>query len=75
MTDEEFAALLKNIADKSDLDKDTKKEYCLLIAAACDNKQHESLIVNKLKRDGITFEALFEYAVSILPPVEIVDDE
>ena len=75
MTDEEFAERLKNIADKSDLDQETKKEYCLFIAAACDNEQHESLIVNRLQRDGVTLEALFDYAVFILPPVEIVYEE
>lgn len=75
MTDEEFAARLKYIADKSDLNKETKKEYCLLVAAACDTDKHERLIVNKMQKDGITLEALFDYAVSLFPPVEIVDDE
>lgn len=75
MTDLEFVERLKYISDKSDLDKETKKEYGLLICAACDSVKHQNLIEAYMQKDGITFESLSDYVLSIMPPVEIVDDD
>lgn len=71
----EFAVKVKEIADKSDLDKEIKKDYALFIAAACDSDEHQNLIEEYMQKDGITLESLFDYVLSIMPPVEIVDDE
>lgn len=74
MTDKDFVERLKIIADKSNLSANEKKEKMLLIAYACDTEEHERLITEKLKKDGNTLESLTEYVLSILPPIEFVDE-
>lgn len=75
MNANEFAVKVKEIADKSDLDNEIKKDYALFIAAACDSDEHKNLIEAYMQKDGVTLNSLFEYVISIMPPVEIVDDE
>lgn len=75
MNDEDFVARVKSLADVSDMDIRDKKRYSLFVAYACDTEKHEHLINEYLQKDGITFQSLIDYVCSILPPVEIVDDE
>lgn len=75
MSDEEFAARVKSLADASNMDIRDKKCYSLFVAYACDTEEHEQRINDYLQKDGITFRSLIDFVCSILPPVEIVDDE
>lgn len=75
MNDEEFVTRVKLLANASDMDIRDKKRYSLLVAYACDTEEHERLINDYLQKDGITFRSLIDYVCSILPPVEIVEDE
>lgn len=74
MNANEFAVKVKEIADKSDLDNETKKEYCMCVAAVCDSDKSQQLIEEYMQKDGITLESLFEYAISISPEIEFGDD-
>ena len=75
MTDKKFVEKLKVIADESEVSENEKKEKMLLIAYACDTEEHERLITEKLKKDGNTLESLTEYVLSILPPIEFVNED
>lgn len=75
MTDSAFVSRLKQISDKSDLDEETKKEYGLFICAACDSYEHQNLIEIYMSKDGVTFKSLFDYVLSIMPPIEFADEE
>lgn len=74
MSDKEFAARVKRLADMSDMSNDDKKNFSLLVAYACDTEEHEKKVCNYLEKDGISFKSLIDYVTSILPPIDIVDD-
>ena len=67
MTDKEFVERVVNLTDKSELDKETKKIYSFCIAGACYSKKSKSLISDYLKKDGITLESTYKYAMSVCP--------
>ncbi len=75
MTDLEFVSRLKQISDKSDLDKNTKKEYGLIICAVCGDDECQKLIEEFMAKDDVTIKSLFDYTLSIVPPIEFVDDD
>ena len=73
--DEEFVSRVKSLADASDMNIRDKKCYSIFVTYACDTDEHERLINDYLQKDGITFRSLIDYVYSILPPVEIADNE
>lgn len=75
MTDLEFVSRLKQISDKSDLDKNTKKEYGLIICAVCSDDECQKLIEEFMAKNDVTIKSLFDYTLSIVPPIEFVDDD
>ena len=75
MNDLEFVQRVKELANASDYSKEEKKELMLLICAACDTEERTSKIEDFLSKDGINFEMLIDFVESILPEVEIVDDD
>lgn len=75
MSDSEFVTKVKEISDKSPLDLETRKEYGLLVCAACETDERQELIEEYMQKDDVTLEKLFKYVLSLLPDVEIVDDD
>ena len=62
---------------KKVLKKNTDNDIisCRAKSYACDTEEHERLITEKLKKDGNTLESLTEYVLSILPPIEFVNED
>lgn len=76
MTDSEFVQRVKRLSDmSSDYLEEEKKELALLICVACDTEERTGQIEDFLSKDGITFEMLIDFVESVLPDVEIVEDE
>ena len=76
MTDSEFVQRVKRLSDmSSDYSEEEKKELELLICAACDTEERTGQIEEFLLKDGITFEMLIDFVESVLPDVEIVEDD
>ena len=57
------------------LTEEEKKELALLICAACDTEERTGQIEEFLLKDGITFEMLIDFVESVLPDVEIAEDD